>query len=94
VITAKAFAGKHYAVYGLARSGLATVEALLASGARVTAWDAKEEARDRLRSSLAEGRGGGPSNEDSMVEGSAPNPSTTAFGSGPPPHRVAIGRSY
>jgi UDP-N-acetylmuramoylalanine--D-glutamate ligase len=45
VITAKAFAGKHYAVYGLARSGLATVEALLESGARVTAWDAKEEAR-------------------------------------------------
>ena len=34
VITAKAFAGKHYAVFGLARSGLATVEALLASGAR------------------------------------------------------------
>jgi UDP-N-acetylmuramoylalanine--D-glutamate ligase len=45
VITAEAFAGKHYAVYGLARSGLATAEALLASGARVTAWDAKEEAR-------------------------------------------------
>jgi UDP-N-acetylmuramoylalanine--D-glutamate ligase len=45
VITANAFAGKHYAVYGLARSGIATVEALLASGARVTAWDAKEEAR-------------------------------------------------
>jgi UDP-N-acetylmuramoylalanine--D-glutamate ligase len=45
VITAKAFAGKNYAVYGLARSGLATVEALLASGAKVTAWDAKEEAR-------------------------------------------------
>jgi UDP-N-acetylmuramoylalanine--D-glutamate ligase len=47
VITAKAFAGKRYAVYGLARSGLATVEALLASGAEVTAWDAKEEARGR-----------------------------------------------
>jgi len=45
VITARAFAGKNYAVYGLARSGLATVEALLASGAKVTAWDAKEEAR-------------------------------------------------
>ena len=45
MITAKAFAGKHYAVYGLARSGIATAEALLASGARVTAWDAKEEAR-------------------------------------------------
>ena len=47
MITAKAFAGKHHAVYGLARSGLATAEALLASGARVTAWDSKEEARDK-----------------------------------------------
>ena len=47
MITAKAFAGKHYAVYGLARSGLATAAALLASGARVTAWDATEEARDK-----------------------------------------------
>ena len=45
MITARAFAGKHYAVYGLARSGLATVKALLASRARVTAWDAKDEAR-------------------------------------------------
>ncbi len=67
MITAKAFAGKHYAVYGLARSGLATAEALLASGARVTAWDAKEEARAALLSSprfRAEGdrseSGGGP----------------------------------
>jgi UDP-N-acetylmuramoylalanine--D-glutamate ligase len=48
VITARAFAGKHYAVYGLARSGLATVEALLASGAKVTAWDANEDARAKL----------------------------------------------
>ena len=45
MITARAFAGKHYAVYGLARSGLATVEALLASGAKVTAWDGTEESR-------------------------------------------------
>jgi len=48
VITARAFTGKHYAVYGLARSGLATVDALLASGAKVTAWDVKEEARNKL----------------------------------------------
>ena len=48
MITARAFAGKHYAVYGLARSGIATVEALLASGAKVTAWDAREEARTKL----------------------------------------------
>jgi len=47
VITARAFAGKHYAVYGLARSGIATAEALLASGAKVTAWDAKEDARSK-----------------------------------------------
>ncbi|MBA3510897.1 UDP-N-acetylmuramoyl-L-alanine--D-glutamate ligase [Sphingomonas sp.] len=45
MITARAFAGKHYAVYGLARSGLATAEALLASGAKVTAWDASADAR-------------------------------------------------
>ena len=51
MITARAFAGRHYAVYGLARSGLATVEALLASGANVTAWDANEEARARAPSS-------------------------------------------
>jgi UDP-N-acetylmuramoylalanine--D-glutamate ligase len=59
VIKAKAFAGKHYAVYGLARSGIATVEALLASGAKITAWDAKEEARAALQSSPSLPRGGG-----------------------------------
>src|SRR3546814_1268108 len=37
VITSRAFAGRRYAVLGLARSGLATVEALVASGAGVTA---------------------------------------------------------
>jgi UDP-N-acetylmuramoylalanine--D-glutamate ligase len=46
VITSRAFAGRRYAVLGLARSGLATVEALVASGAGVTAWDEREEARD------------------------------------------------
>ena len=45
MIVSPAFSGKRYAVLGLARSGLATAEALLASGASVTAWDAKEEAR-------------------------------------------------
>jgi UDP-N-acetylmuramoylalanine--D-glutamate ligase len=46
VITSRAFAGRRYAVLGLARSGLATVEALVASGAGVTAWDDRENARD------------------------------------------------
>ena len=45
MIVSDAFRGKRYAVLGLARSGLATVRALAASGAQVTAWDDREEAR-------------------------------------------------
>jgi len=82
VITAQAFAGKHYAVYGLARSGLATAGALLASGARVTAWDAKEEARAQLHPSPSgegiEGWGSGES-RDSY---SAPTPTPPLKGRG------------
>ena len=48
MITSPAFFGKRYAVLGLARSGLAAVETLLASGARVTAWDNREEPRGAL----------------------------------------------
>ena len=44
-LVSSVFAGKRYAVLGLARSGLATVEALVGSGASVTAWDNREEAR-------------------------------------------------
>jgi len=39
MITSPTFAGKRYAVLGLARSGATTLNALIASGARVTAWD-------------------------------------------------------
>jgi UDP-N-acetylmuramoylalanine--D-glutamate ligase len=48
VITSSLWRGKRYAVLGLARSGRATVEALLASGAEVVAWDANEEARNGI----------------------------------------------
>jgi len=48
VIVSPAFAGKRYAVLGLARSGMATVEALLASGAEVVAWDRREGPREQL----------------------------------------------
>jgi UDP-N-acetylmuramoylalanine--D-glutamate ligase len=48
VITSPAFRGKRYAVLGLARSGLATVRALVASGAEVVAWDGNEEARAKV----------------------------------------------
>jgi UDP-N-acetylmuramoylalanine--D-glutamate ligase len=64
MITSPAFRGKRYAVLGLARSGLATVEALVASGAEVTAWDKREEARSKIlpgtgRGTAREARGGG-----------------------------------
>ena len=51
MITSSAFAGKHYAVLGLARSGLATVDALVASGASVVAWDGNPETISAFRSS-------------------------------------------
>ncbi|RKF21206.1 UDP-N-acetylmuramoyl-L-alanine--D-glutamate ligase [Altericroceibacterium spongiae] len=56
MITSRAFSGKHYAVLGLARSGLAVVDALLASGAQVTAWDRQDNARDQVagRATLAD----------------------------------------
>ena len=58
-MTSPNFRGKRYAVLGLARSGLATVRALVASGAEVVAWDANEGARDELlRSSRAQSRDG------------------------------------
>ncbi|MFA7588607.1 MAG: UDP-N-acetylmuramoyl-L-alanine--D-glutamate ligase, partial [Novosphingobium sp.] len=56
MITSSVFAGKRYAVLGLARSGLTSAEALLASGAHVTAWDNREEPRQALagRAELAD----------------------------------------
>ncbi len=48
MITSPAFRGKRYAVLGLARSGIATVRALLASGGEVVAWDEREKARAGL----------------------------------------------
>ena len=41
------WAGKRYAVLGLARSGLATVNALVAGGAHVTAWDTDPAKREK-----------------------------------------------
>ncbi len=48
MITARAWAGKRYGVYGLARTGRSVVDALAASGAEVWAWDAAEAARAAL----------------------------------------------
>src|SRR4030095_10352324 len=46
--TSPVFAGRKYAVLGLARSGLASVQSLVASGAEVMAWDNREEAREAV----------------------------------------------
>ena len=46
MITSPAFADKRYAVLGLARSGAAAAEALIASGAEVIAWDRQDVARE------------------------------------------------
>ena len=56
MITSSRFAGQRFAVLGLARSGLASVESLLAGGAEVTAWDSREEARAHVagRATLAD----------------------------------------
>ena len=46
MITSPAWKDKKYAVLGLARSGRATVEALLTAGADVLVWDDRAEARE------------------------------------------------
>lgn len=48
MITSPAWRGKRFAVLGLARSGAATVRALVASGAEVLAWDSDEAKRLEL----------------------------------------------
>lgn len=48
MITSSAFAGKRYAVLGLARSGMAAVRTLVKSGAHVMAWDSRDEPRQQI----------------------------------------------
>ena len=73
MITSPAFAGKRYAVLGLARSGVATVQALLASGAEVVAWDDREEARAQILPQRGRGTAQG------AVEGYLPSDSAIPF---------------
>ncbi|WP_066480379.1 MULTISPECIES: UDP-N-acetylmuramoyl-L-alanine--D-glutamate ligase [unclassified Sphingomonas] len=83
MIVASTWRGKRYAVLGLARSGAATVAALLAAGAEVLAWDADEGRRDEILPELA--RGGGP-RPQGVVEGSGPEIAPPpSLRDGPPP---------
>ena len=86
MITSAAWSGKRYAVLGLARSGAATVRALLASGAEVVAWDSDEDRRSAILPGTGRGTareasgGGGAPQASSSVE--APLHQSAA---GPPP---------
>ena len=46
MIPSRAFANKTVAVFGLARTGLGAVRALVAGGTKVIAWDDSSTARD------------------------------------------------
>ncbi|WP_157215964.1 UDP-N-acetylmuramoyl-L-alanine--D-glutamate ligase [Flavisphingomonas formosensis] len=86
MIVSPAFRGKRYAVLGLARSGVATVEALLASGAKVIAWDSDAAKRDAL---ILPGTGRGTTR--SVVEGLPLNARAAIAAGGLPLHHPADG---
>jgi UDP-N-acetylmuramoylalanine--D-glutamate ligase len=52
MIQASGFKGKTMAVFGLARSGLASCRSLLAGGSKVMAWDDKASARETLKNEM------------------------------------------
>ena len=83
MIVSDAFRGKRYAVLGLARSGLATVEALLASGADVVAWDSDEAVRAALlEAPPLQGRGWGGDFPQALAPLTVPTPSPSPEGEG------------
>ena len=82
MIVASDWAGKRYAVLGLARSGAATVSALLAGGASVVAWDSDPAKREALKPlPFGGGVGGGASPQTARPE-DAPHPNPSPEGEG------------
>ena len=82
MITSTVWRGKRYAVLGLARSGAATVHALLASGAEVVAWDSNEAARAALKAPPLQGRGLGWGLSASEAPEARGHPNPTPEGEG------------
>jgi UDP-N-acetylmuramoylalanine--D-glutamate ligase len=82
MIVASDWAGKRYAVLGLARSGAATVSALLAGGARVVAWDSDPEKREALAPLPFRGGAGGGASPQTVRPEDAPHPNPSPEGEG------------
>jgi len=81
VIVSPLWRGKRYAVLGLARSGMATVRALLAGGAEVTAWDSDAAKRNALLSpSPLRGEGRGEGQSHTTAPDTAPLPTLSPEG--------------
>lgn len=80
MIASPTWRGKRYAVLGLARSGAATVDALLAAGASVTAWDADEGRRAAFAPSPLRGEGRGEGPPQATPPGSVPHPTLSPKG--------------
>ena len=88
MITSRAWAGKRFAVLGLARSGAATVRALVASGASVVTWDEDEVRRSAIlpgtgRGTAREASGGGGMATGEVLAAGPHHPQPAA--GGPPP---------
>ncbi|GGB18233.1 UDP-N-acetylmuramoylalanine--D-glutamate ligase [Sphingomonas metalli] len=82
MIVSRTWAGRRYAVLGLARSGAATVRALLAAGARVVAWDADEARRSAFAPLPFRGGVGGGASPQGSVPAEAPYPNPSPEGEG------------
>ena len=86
MISSDAWAGKRFAVLGLARSGAATVRALVAGGASVVAWDSDAGRREALSSPLPfRGGAGGGGSLAELVPDALPDPNPVPGRSGSQP---------
>jgi len=82
MITCPAWRSERYAVLGLARSGAATVRALLAIGAEVVAWDSDAAKRDVLLAPPLQGRGWGGGVQQALSPADSPHPNPSPEGEG------------
>jgi len=82
MITSDLWRGKRYAVLGLARSGAATVRALVASGAGAVAWDSDEAKRNAIIAPPLQGRGWGGAELDAGLGETSPTSNPSAEGEG------------